>query len=162
MFKDKVVVYWLKKKIFIIFFYFSFTKKKMDGQNFSREHQMIQNAFVDPNSDIFLEKNNRKFVEFIKQNPKLKYLKTSEIIEYKNKLSQISRDRQRRILRGRKRYLSTRTWVTYAPMNIRKQIQKKNIKIECSSFTLSKNNLFTSFFLTYVHCISSRRRVLST
>ena len=100
----------------------------MDGQNFSREHQMIQNAFVDPNSDIFLEKNNRKFVEFIKQNPKLKYLKTSEIIEYKNKLSQISRDRQRRILRGRKRYLSTRTWVTYAPMNIRKQIQKKKHK----------------------------------
>lgn len=81
---------------------------------------MIQNAFIDPNSDIFLEKNNKKFVEFIKKNPKLKYLTASKIIEYKNKLSQISRDRQRRILRGRKRYLSTRTWVTYAPMNIRK------------------------------------------
>ena len=97
----------------------------MDSQNLSREHQMIQNAFVDPNSDIFLEKNNRKFVEFIRQNPKLKYLKASEIIEYKNKLSQISRDRQRRILRGRKRYLSTRPWVTYGPMNIRKQLQGK-------------------------------------
>ena len=74
----------------------------MNNDSIPKEYERLHQIYINPDSEVFLEKNNVKLLKFIKQNPRLQYLKTSDIIAYKNKLSQISKDRQRRILRGRK------------------------------------------------------------
>ena len=57
-------------------------------------------------------------MRFAKTDPNTAILSRSEILQYQQTLSDISRDREARILRNRKRHLSFRRWRTFAPGQI--------------------------------------------
>ena len=82
--------------------------------------KLLHKLYTDENSPVFLTKNIDYLLKFTKKHPQLRELTKSEILAYTNSLSDISRDREKRILRGRKRYLSHRRWIVHAPCNISK------------------------------------------
>ena len=101
--------------------YFLFFPFQMDVKTLPTEIQRIHKIYTDPTSPIFLDKNNERLLKFIKKtDPRLQYLTKTDILAYKDRLTQISKDKERRILRGRKRYLSHRKFKVYGPLNIRK------------------------------------------
>ena len=80
--------------------------------------KLLHRLYTDDQSPIFLTKNIDYLLKFTKKHPQLRQLTKSEILAYTNSLSDLSRDREKRILRGRKRYLSHRRWIVHAPCNI--------------------------------------------
>ena len=74
--------------------------------------------YEDPSEPIFLERNNQRVYEFARKTPSLSNLTTADIIRYKDRLTDLSKLKEMRILSGRRRVLSTRQWKTYAPLNI--------------------------------------------
>lgn len=81
--------------------------------------EKFQEDYLNPNSQIFLERNNSRIKKFMKQNAGFPLLRIKDIIEYKRKLTHLSKNVERKILRGRKRQLSHRPWLTFGPNNIR-------------------------------------------
>lgn len=80
--------------------------------------QKLNVYYNDPESDIFLSKNINQILKFAKNKPELGKLTKSEILKYMQSISDISRDRERRILRGKRRVLSTRQYIFWGPHNI--------------------------------------------
>ena len=78
----------------------------------------LHEIYTDQNSSVFLTKNINKLMRFAKTDPNTAILSRSEILQYQQTLSDISRDREARILRNRKRHLSFRRWRTFAPGQI--------------------------------------------
>ena len=80
--------------------------------------QNFYSLYRDPQSGIFVNKNTEHIYKEAKSDALLNPIKHSDIEKYKVSLSTLSRDRERRILRGRKRVLSYRRWLTYGENNI--------------------------------------------
>ena len=80
--------------------------------------ELFHGYYTDPTSEIFLSKNIERLTSFARKRPNLENLTKTKILQYMQKISDISRDREYRILRGRKRYLSTRKYIFHGPMNI--------------------------------------------
>ena len=59
----------------------------------------FENEYLDPSSPIFLEKNIRRIRKFLRRNPSLEPLKIRDIIQFKNELTSLSKDREKRVLR---------------------------------------------------------------
>ena len=72
----------------------------------------LSRAYFDKNSPIFLTKDINRIVKFTKKTPGLVELTKSQIVDYQSRIEALSRGRERRLLRGRKRYLSRRKWVS--------------------------------------------------
>ena len=88
------------------------------AENLSPRLLTLHQLYTNPNNPIFLTKNIDELLKFTKKNPKTKSLTRSEILKYQSTLSQLSRDREVRILRNRRRALSYRRWKVFAPNNI--------------------------------------------
>lgn len=80
--------------------------------------QDFYSLYRDPQSDIFVDKNTERIFQKAKTDAILNPIKHSDIEKYKLSLSTLSRDHERRVLRGRKRVLSFRKWLTYGENNI--------------------------------------------
>ena len=78
----------------------------------------LHQIYTNPNNSVFLTKNVNQLLRFTKKDPKTRFLTRSDILQYQKNLSQLSRDREVRILRNRRRTLSYRPWRTFAPNNI--------------------------------------------
>ena len=78
----------------------------------------LHTLYMDPQSEIFLTKNLDRLLQFTKRDPGLNSLTRSEILAYQMRLSDLSRDRETRILRARRRVLSYRKWRTFSPNHI--------------------------------------------
>ena len=79
-----------------------------------RLHQL----YTDPQSPVFLEKNINRLLKFTKNDPNTQILTKDEILRYQESLSLLSKSRENRILRGRRRYVSYRRWRTFSPGHI--------------------------------------------
>lgn len=90
---------------------FSFINMGTDLQNF-------YSLYRDSQSDIFVDKNTERIFKKAKTDAILDPVTRSQIEAYKLSLSTLSRDKERRILRGRQRVLSFRRWLTYGENNI--------------------------------------------
>lgn len=90
----------------------------MDENDYESNLRTFHSLYRDPTSNIFLEKNDERIYEEAKTDSFLNPISHSEIERYKRSIESISRDREQRILRGRKRVLSFRRWRTYGPNNI--------------------------------------------
>jgi hypothetical protein len=78
----------------------------------------LHEIYTDKSSSIFLTKNIDKLMRFAKTDARTRMLSRSEILQYQQTLSDISRDREARVLRSRKRHLSYRKWRVFAPGHI--------------------------------------------
>ena len=78
----------------------------------------LHHLFTDPKNSIFLSRSVNELLRFTRNDPILRRLTRADIIQYQRSLSDISRDREVRILRNRRRHLSYRKWRTFAPGHI--------------------------------------------
>ena len=90
----------------------------LSQKNKKRTLEIFQDQYLNPNSAIFLERNNKIIKTFLEKNKTLTPLKTKDIIEYKQQLYHLSKDREIRLLKGRKRQISHRSWLSFGPNNI--------------------------------------------
>ena len=87
-------------------------------QNIPNNLRLLHDIYTNSNSPIYLEKNLDRVLQFTKQNPNLYHLTKRDILEYQRHLSALSRSREVRILRNRRRYLAHRPWRVFAPLQI--------------------------------------------
>ena len=87
-------------------------------QDFLSKRNIFYGKYRNPNSRLFLESNVRKIYKAAKRDADLNPVTQKQIEDFKSSLSTLSRLREDRILRGRKRVLSFRKWRSYGPNNI--------------------------------------------
>lgn len=80
--------------------------------------QNFYSVYRDPQSAIFVDKDTERIHREAKSDALLNPIKYSDIEKYKHTLTTLSKDKERRVLRGRKRVLSFRRWITYGENNI--------------------------------------------
>ena len=80
--------------------------------------QNFYSLYRDSQSDIFVDKNTERIFQQAKKDAILDPITHSDIQRYKLSLSTLSRDHERRVLRGRRRVLSFPKWLTYGENNI--------------------------------------------
>lgn len=90
----------------------------MEVNDYEKNLKTFHSLYRDPSSNIFLEKNDERIYNEAKTDSFLSPISHSQIERYKRSIELISRDREYRILRGRKRVISFRPWRTYGPNNI--------------------------------------------
>ena len=88
------------------------------GTDFREKLSRFYSEYRNPQSRLFLQKNTQQLYKDAKFDALLNPVTRAEILRFKSSLSTLSRDRERRILRGRKRVLSFRRWETFGPKNI--------------------------------------------
>ena len=74
--------------------------------------------YRDPTSQLFLESDLHKVYAAAKRDSDLNPVRHKDILTFQASLSTLSRLKEQRILRGRKRVLSFRKWRSYGPNNI--------------------------------------------
>ena len=84
----------------------------------SRKLATLYSKYRNPSSRIFLENDVNHLLAHAKQDPDLQPITRGDIVKFKDLLTTHSRNKERRILRGRKRHLSFRKWKCYGPNNI--------------------------------------------
>ena len=90
----------------------------MDDSDFRGRLNTFYSKYRDPTSTLFLEKDIDRLYSEAKRDADLNPVSRAEILRFKSSLSTLSRDREKRILRGRKRVLSYRRWIVFGPNNI--------------------------------------------
>ena len=90
----------------------------MEENDYEKNLRTFHSLYRDASSNIFLEKNDERIYNEAKTDSFLNPISHSEIQRYKRSIESISRDREQRYLRGRKRVISFRRWRTYGPNNI--------------------------------------------
>ena len=83
-----------------------------------KQFQLLFELYTAQNSPIFYEKSIDKLLKFTKSRRRLQHLTKRQIIEFQNSLSEFSRNREIRLLRGRKRVVSTRAHKSWSPAHI--------------------------------------------
>ena len=71
--------------------------------------------YFDSSKDIFLYPTTSGILEHVKTNANLTHITTQDVIQFRQTLYEISRATEARLLRGKKRYLANRPWLTFAP-----------------------------------------------
>jgi hypothetical protein len=82
------------------------------------ELKSLHELYTSPTSSIFLAKNVDQILQFTRTKSNLKHLSRIDIISYQNRIAQLSRDFERRILQSRVRHISTRRWIVWSPKHI--------------------------------------------
>ena len=90
----------------------------MTAQYLPPKLKILHELYTDPSSSIFLTKNVDQLLRFARNTPGLRRLTRSDVLSYQARLGDLSRDREQRILRNRRRYLSHRRWKVWAPCHI--------------------------------------------
>ena len=80
--------------------------------------QTFYKKYRDPDSRVFLETNLHNIYAAAKHDGDLNPVRRKDILTFQASLSTLSRLKEQRILRGRKRVLSFRKWKSYGPNNI--------------------------------------------
>ena len=86
--------------------------------SFQQKLNLFYKRYRDPQSGFFLESNTNRIYEESKRDSYLHSVTRKEILRFKNSLSTLSKNKERRILRGRKRVCSYRKWISWGPKNI--------------------------------------------
>ena len=149
----------------------------LSKKNRKRAMEKFHEEYLNPTSPIFLERNNVRIKKFIKHNAGFPLLRIKDIVEYKKELTHLSKNVEKKILRGRPRQLSHRPWLTFGPNNIRKSnihfhvclkcvsietVQTRELSLSISlSLSLSLSLSF-SFSFSYLDLPSSKLRELSS
>ena len=89
-------------------------------QHIPNDLKTLHNIYTNKESPIFLEQNINRILQFTKKNAQLDHYSRNDILRYKQHLTELSRGRETRILRNRRRYLSYRRWIVWAPLHISK------------------------------------------
>ena len=143
--------------IFTLFFLLNSTlliknKKKtmaLSKKNRKRAMEKFHEEYLNPTSPIFLERNNVRIKKFIKHNAGFPLLRIKDIVEYKKELTHLSKNVEKKILRGRPRQLSHRPWLTFGPNNIRKSNIHFHVCLKCVSIeTVQTRELSLSLSLS--------------
>ena len=90
----------------------------MEENDYEKNLGTFHSLYRDVSSNIFLDKNDERIYKETKTDSFLNPISHTQIARYKRSIESISRDREWRILRGRRRVLSFRPWRTYGPNNI--------------------------------------------
>ena len=77
--------------------------------------KQLVNDYHDPSKDIFLHPNTANILEEVSKDSKFSFLSRNDIKNFENSLYEISRANEFRLLRGKRRYLSNRPWISFAP-----------------------------------------------
>ncbi len=75
----------------------------------------LYERYRNPTSNFFLVKNVNELYKSAKRDAKLQPVNYSDILNFKHSLESLSREKEQRILKWRKKYLSYRKWVSWAP-----------------------------------------------
>ena len=86
--------------------------------DFQKKLNLFYKRYRDPQSGFFLESNTNRIFEEAKRDSYLHSVTRKDIVRFKNSLSTLSKNKERRILRGRKRVCSYRKWISWGPKNI--------------------------------------------
>lgn len=86
----------------------------MNRQNDHKVDELYK-VYLDPSSHLFLDSNTQRIYEQANRDAALAPTTHAEIIRYQRSLEDISRARQRRTIGQKKRHLSQRKWITWAP-----------------------------------------------
>lgn len=78
----------------------------------------LYKRYLNPASKFFLVKNINDIYNQAKKDADLNPVTYKDILTFKNSLETISREKEKRILKWRKRHLSYRKWVTWGPNNV--------------------------------------------
>ena len=70
--------------------------------------RLLVNDYLDPSSDLFLTSNTAKILKKVKKSVNIDNITRTDIEKFRNYLSHISREREQRLLRGKKRENSFR------------------------------------------------------
>ena len=87
-------------------------------KDFTHNLNTFYDKYRNPTDKLFLERNIDIIYEQSKTDAQFNPATKEEIKQYSNVLENLSRNREKRILRGRKRHLNFRKWKTYGPKNI--------------------------------------------
>lgn len=91
------------------------TIEKLKKHDFSN---LIQ-RFNDSNTeDIQIHPNSADILEELKQDSRLSFLTQRDVKLFEQSLYNLSRSKEFHQLRGKKRYLSSRPWISFAPGNV--------------------------------------------
>ena len=90
----------------------------MEENDYEKNLGTFHSLYRDVSSNIFLDKNDERIYNETKTDSFLNPISHTQIARYKRSIENISRDREWRILRGRRRVISFRPWRTYGPNNI--------------------------------------------
>ena len=71
--------------------------------------------YFDSTKDIFLHPTTTNILNDARRDGNLSQLTREDIIRFRQSLYDISRETEARILRGKKRYLASRKWISFAP-----------------------------------------------
>lgn len=66
----------------------------------------LYDLYRDPNSGLFLETATNKIYDKVKNDSRFYHVDRSDIERYKRSLEALSKNRERRVLKGNKRHLS--------------------------------------------------------
>ena len=120
--------------------------------------EKFHEEYLNPTSPIFLERNNVRIKKFIKHNAGFPLLRIKDIVEYKKELTHLSKNVEKKILRGRPRQLSHRPWLTFGPNNIRKSNIHFHVCLKCVSIeTVQTRELSLSISLSLSLSLSRSR-----
>ena len=84
--------------------------------------RLLHSIYTNAASPIYLDRNVDRVLQFTKKNPNLQHLTRNDILSYNRHLTALSRSKEVRILRNRRRYLSHRPWRVFAPLHICKHL----------------------------------------
>lgn len=90
----------------------------MEENDYEKNLRTFHSLYRDASSNIFLDKNDERIYNEAKTDSFLSPISHLQIGKYKRSIESISRDREQRLLRGRRRVVSFRSWRTYGPNNI--------------------------------------------
>ena len=78
----------------------------------------LYERYRNPTSKFFLVKDTNQLFQEAKKDAKLSTVSYADIINFKQSLENLSREKERRILKWRKRHLSYRKWISWCPNGI--------------------------------------------
>ena len=75
----------------------------------------LVNDYHDSSKDIFLHPNTTDILREVSKDSKFSFLTRDDIKTFERSLYEISRANEFRLLRGKRRHLSNRPWISFAP-----------------------------------------------
>ena len=78
----------------------------------------LSSSYRDPTSNLFLENGTTRILEAAKNDSRIFKASTSQIQQYRQSLSEISRSYEARLLHGQNRSLFKRSYINFSSLNI--------------------------------------------
>ena len=71
--------------------------------------------YFDSTKDIFLHPTTTNILNEVRKEGNVSQLSQQDIVKFRQSLYDISRETEARILRGKRRHLAARKWISFAP-----------------------------------------------